>query len=82
MRDMIMKSHEEDCECITCTQPRYKSVAAWAAMFALAGLLLSTAGIYDILGITGTQYEAITDMVLSCLVGFGILNNPTSKTTF
>lgn len=75
-------NHTEDCTCETCTQPRYRSKAAWAALFALVGLLLGTFGVYEMLGISGTQYENIIEMLLSCMVAFGILNNPTSSNTF
>lgn len=75
-------NHGEDCTCVTCTQPRYRSAAAWASLFALVGLLLGTFGIYEKIGLSGTQFEKIADMLLSCMVAFGILNNPTSKDTF
>ncbi len=75
-------NHGADCTCVTCTQPRYRSVAAWASLLALVGLLLGTFGVYEKIGISGTQYETISEMLLSCMVAFGILNNPTSKNTF
>lgn len=75
-------NHAEDCTCTVCTQPRYRSKAAWASLFALVGMLLGTFGIYEKIGISGTQYESIIEMLLSCMVAFGILNNPTSKNTF
>ena len=74
--------HSENCACETCTQPRYRSKAAWASLFALIGLLLGTFGVYELIGISGTQYETIADTLLSCMVAFGILNNPTSKDSF
>lgn len=76
------QNHPDTCTCDTCTQSRYRSKAAWASLFALVGLLLGTFGVYDMIGISGTQYQTIVDMLLSCLVAFGILNNPTSKDTF
>lgn len=76
------RNHADDCTCAVCTQPRYRSVAAWASLFALVGLLLGTFGIYEKIGLSGTQFEKIVDTALSCLVAFGILNNPTSKDTF
>lgn len=75
-------NHTEDCTCEICTQPRYRSVAAWASLLALVGLLLGAFGMYEKIGISGTQYETMTEMLLSCMVAFGILNNPTSKDTF
>lgn len=76
------QSHADTCICDTCTQSRFRSKAAWASLFALVGLLLGTFGVYEMIGISGTQYETIVEMLLSCMVAFGILNNPTSKNSF
>lgn len=76
------QSHNENCACSTCRQSRFRSKTAWASLFALVGLLLGTFGVYELIGISGTQYETIVEMLLSCMVAFGILNNPTSKDSF
>lgn len=73
----------DDCACDRCTnQPRYRSMAAWASLLALLGLILGTFGIYDRIGIDDTQFQTICDMLLAALVAFGILNNPTDKASF
>lgn len=82
MSEYMEQNHNEGCTCDTCTQPRYRSKAAWASLLALVGLLLGTFGVYEMIGISGTQYETIAEMLLSCMVAFGILNNPTSKNSF
>lgn len=73
----------EECTCDRCiNQPRYRSKAAWAALLALVGLVLGTFGLYEKLGIDDSQFQSIVDMLLTALVAFGILNNPTSKNSF
>lgn len=72
----------EECQCDNCKQSRFRSKAAWASLLALLGLLLGTFGVYEILGISGTKYEKISEMLLSTMVAFGILNNPTNKNSF
>ena len=63
-------------------QVRYKSKAAWASLLALLGMILGAFGLYEKIGIDGTQYQNLCDMLLAALVAFGILNNPTSSSTF
>lgn len=77
-----LNEQNEECKCDSCKQSRFRSKAAWASLFALLGLLLGTFGVYEVLGISGTQYEKISEMLLSTMVAFGILNNPTDKSSF
>lgn len=77
-----LNEQNEECKCDNCKQSRFRSKAAWASLFALLGLLLGTFGVYEVLGISGTQYEKISEMLLSTMVAFGILNNPTDKSSF
>jgi uncharacterized membrane protein len=63
-------------------QPRYKSKVLWAAVAAEVVLLLQMFGVFNRLGLSmDTVQQAITGL-LGILVGFGILNDPTSKSSF
>ena len=78
-----IETENAPCTCENCTdQPRYRSKAAWASLLALTGMLLGTFGVYEKLGIDGTQYQTLTEMLLAALVAFGILNNPTDRASF
>ena len=61
-------------------QSRFSSPILWSSLAAQVLVILVTLGIID----TGLS-EAITGLVtslLQLLVAFGILNNPTSKSSF
>ena len=78
-----VKKDDPPCTCDNCiNQPRYRSVAAWASLLALVGMMLGTFGGYEKLGITDADFQTIINMLLSALVAFGVLNNPTSKSNF
>lgn len=81
-QNVELNVQNEECRCDNCKQSRFRSKAAWASLLALLGLLLGTFGVYEVLGISGTQYEKISEMLLSTMVAFGILNNPTDKNSF
>jgi uncharacterized membrane protein len=63
-------------------QSRFKSYVMWAAIVsqivAVAGLL----GLWDKIGITSETFQGVATAVLEILTLFGVLNNPTSKTSF
>ena len=61
-------------------QNRFTSPVVWAAVAAQALTILSTLGLLS----TGQSdaVGAVVSAVLQLLIAFGVLNNPTSKTTF
>lgn len=63
------------------TQNRWKSWALWTSLAGAMWLILSTFGVPELIGITSAQFEVVLDSVGAILVAFGIVNNPTSKTT-
>lgn len=63
-------------------QNRFKSRAVWAAVACLIILVMSNYGLFDKIGMTEDIAKTITTMILSILVGFGILNDPTNKDGF
>ncbi len=64
------------------TQSRWRSKPAWAALLGLAGLVFTHYGLYDVLGITSDTWQTVTNALLSVLVAFGVLNNPTDPQNF
>lgn len=63
-------------------QNRWKSKVTWAGIAATLILLLGQVGLYDTLGITPEWAQTVVDLVLSLLVAFGVLNNPTDSENF
>ncbi|MFA5130437.1 MAG: phage holin [Patescibacteria group bacterium] len=63
-------------------QSRWKSPVLWTSLFALLYILLDNFGILKQIGIDAEEWNNIIDLVLVILAGFGIMNNPTSKTKF
>ena len=63
-------------------QNRWKSKVTWAGIAATLILLLGQLGLYDTLGITADWAQTVVDLVLSLLVAFGVLNNPTDSENF
>ena len=59
-------------------QPRYKSWAMWLAVLGALGVILNATGVFEQIGIDSQAW----DVIGSILIGFGILNNPTSKSNF
>lgn len=64
------------------TQSRWKSKVTWAGIAATLLILLGQVGLYDVMGITQEWAQTVVDMVLSLLVAFGVLNNPTDAEHF
>lgn len=63
-------------------QNRFKSWALWVSVAGALWVILSAFGIPEMIGITETTFNTILDAVGSLLIAFGIVNNPTSKTSF
>lgn len=63
-------------------QNRWKSKVTWAGLTATLLILFGQLGLYDTLGITQEWLHTVVDLVLSLLVAFGVLNNPTDKENF
>ena len=64
------------------TQPRYKSWAMWLAVLGALGVILNATGVFEQIGIDSQAWDVIVNALGSILIGFGILNNPTSKSNF
>jgi uncharacterized membrane protein len=60
------------------TQNRFKSKVLWASIAATLLTLFGHFGLYEAIGVTQPDIQAVIDSVLALLVGFGILNNPQS----
>ncbi len=63
-------------------QNRWKSKVTWAGLAATLLILLGQLGLYDALNITQSWAQTVVDLVLSLMVAFGVLNNPTDKENF
>lgn len=63
-------------------QERFKSKAMWASILGMLVLLIGNLGLYDVIGIDENALKNIIDIILSILVTFGILNNPTDSENF
>jgi len=63
-------------------QNRFKSWAAWVALFALLGFILGNWGLFDTLGLTDETWKTLTGLILAAGAAFGILNNPTDRENF
>lgn len=62
-------------------QNRWKSWALWAAIAAQVVALLAFTGVLKLIGISEDWLNTVIGSVLQLLVLFGVINNPTSKTT-
>lgn len=66
----------------TTTQPRYKSWAMWLSILGAIGVILNATGVFQKIGLDNTTWDVIVNAIGAILIGFGILNNPTSKASF
>lgn len=58
---------------------RLKSKVVWATTISLILLVIGELGLWKNIGITESNLRIIFDSILSILVLFGILNNPTDS---
>lgn len=63
-------------------QKRWKSPVVWTSVAALVLLLLKNYGLLGTIGITEDVFNQIVNLLLTILIGFGILNNPTDRDNF
>ena len=63
-------------------QPRWKSWALWVSVFGAIGVILNSFGVFEMIGIDSNEFDIIVNAVGSILIAFGIVNNPTNKTSF
>ena len=63
-------------------QSRWKSKAAWVALFALLGFVLGNWGLFERIGLTDQGWQTFVELLLAALTAFGVLNNPTSQDHF
>lgn len=63
-------------------QSRWRSKAAWVAVFAIMGFVLGNWGLFDRIGLTNESWQQLVELVLAGLAAFGVFNDPTSRTSF
>lgn len=61
---------------------RLKSKTVWVTFIALIMLLGGNYGLWDAIGMTAETFQTAANLVLTILVGIGILNNPTDSEKF
>lgn len=61
------------------SQNRFKSKVLWSTIASALLLLLGEWGLYEAVGIEQELIQHTIDFILLCLVGFGIINNPSDK---
>ena len=61
---------------------RLKSWAVWVSVLGAVGVILNSTGIFEKIGIDSAAFDVIVNAVGAILISFGILNNPTDKTSF
>lgn len=62
-------------------QNRFKSWALWVSVAGAVWVILSTFGIPEKIGLSESTFNTILDAIGSLLIAFGIVNNPTNKTS-
>ena len=61
---------------------RLKSWAVWISVLGAVGVILNSLGIFEKIGIDSAAFDVIVNAVGTILIAFGILNNPTDKSSF
>lgn len=61
---------------------RLKSWAVWTSVLGAVAVILNAFGVFEKIGIDSAGFDAIVNSVGSILIAFGILNNPTDKSSF
>lgn len=62
-------------------QNRFKSWALWVSLAGALWVILSAFGVTEALGITETEWNTLLDAIGTVLIVFGVVNNPTSKSS-
>ncbi len=63
------------------TQNRFKSWALWVSVAGALWVILSAFGVPEQIGLTSDMYNTILNCVGTILAIFGIVNNPTEKSS-
>ena len=63
-------------------QNRLRSKVVWAGLVSLLMIIMGNYGLYDLIGMKSDVFQAVTNSVLTLLVGFGVLNNGTDPDHF
>lgn len=66
----------------TSIKERLKSWAVWVSVLGAVGVILNSVGVFEKLGIDSATFDVIVNAVGTILITFGILNNPTDKSSF
>jgi uncharacterized membrane protein len=61
---------------------RLKSWAVWLSVLGAIGVILNGFGVFEKIGLDSTAWDIVVNAAGSILIAFGILNNPTDKTSF
>lgn len=64
------------------SQPRWKSWALWLSVLGALGVIFSSLGVFEKIGISSDTFETVVNAIGTILIAFGIVNNPTDKTHF
>jgi uncharacterized membrane protein len=66
---------------VTTTQSRWKSYVMWAAVISQIVAIVGLVGGWDAIGITSDIFQGVATAILEMLTLFGVINNPTNKTS-
>lgn len=66
----------------TTIKERLKSWAVWVSVLGALGVILNAFGVFEMLGIDSARFDMVVNAVGTILIAFGILNNPTDKSSF
>ncbi|MDP4094885.1 MAG: phage holin [Bacillota bacterium] len=58
---------------------RWQSKGLWVSLASIICLLFSTFGLYDMLGITNADLQALISSILAFLTAAGVLSDPTTN---
>jgi len=61
---------------------RLKSKVVWISIASLVMLIFGELGLFQKMGITQDTFKIVIESILSLLVLFGVLNNPTDSENF
>ncbi|MFW9968607.1 MAG: holin [Candidatus Odinarchaeota archaeon] len=63
-------------------QNRFRSKAAWVAIFALILFILKNYGLLESIGLTADSYNELTTLIFAILSAFAFFNNPENKDSY